>query len=123
MNIILLYHDIIDRGQGTQLPPQPFPLKSVLFIISPFQRALQNVHRSYTAPVLKGSFLVQNIPDFGALPPYHRVHQPQDRLLHRNAQSLLLCRAHHCAADEIRFRFPSVLNVRIDTGIAIRRFS
>ena len=57
MNIILLYHDIIDRDQGTQLPLNLSSLTSVLFIISPFQRALQNVHRSYTAPVLKGSCL------------------------------------------------------------------
>ena len=51
------------------------------------------------------------------------MHQPQDRLLHRDTQSLFLCGSHHSAADEIRLCFSAVLYVRIDAGIAIRCIS
>ena len=44
-------------------------------------------------------------------PLLHRMHQPQDRLLHRHAQPLILSRPHNSAADEVCLGLPSVLNI------------
>ena len=41
----------------------------------------------------------------------HRMHQPQDRLLNRHAQPLVLSRPHYSAANEVSLGLPAVLNI------------
>ena len=93
-----------------RISPKPI-LATSTFIIHQIRWTTQKLTPSTQAQIKIRwtSKILPKKPDH--LPLLHRMHQPQDRLLNRHAQPLILSRPHYSAADEVRLGLPAVLNI------------